>query len=475
MHENYYQSKEFEELLNKYEVAMQHGDSVYFEPDELTDIAEYYHVHGQTAKGRAVCDYALSIFPGATAPTVFKARAAMVIDDKPEEARRILATANDKTDLEYYYMEAELLLFENKPDEAEAYLEKTYQQIDDDDERADFVLDVATLFADYTLFDQAQQWLSRSDETDEPDYRELKARIAVAKGNIDEAENILNSLIDENPYDGSYWNHLASAQLNGGRTRDAINAIDFSIAINPEDQEAIYTKAHALLALNKFEDAAKQFKHYCALSPSDPNGWYYLGMTQLNLEGFEDALDSFRKAEQLNNTNSDIIQQLYQEQAFALAHLERLDEAEQYIEKALEMATDDDQRQEIMVLHGHILLECGQLTSAQQLFLRAILDSHQSPQVYFRIAVSVYDCNYIRLAYKLFNLLFSKVDDSWTEGYSYMALCCHDLDLNDEYLKYLEKACTVNPKEASFVLFELFPADLPVRDYVKYARQSISR
>jgi len=306
MHENYYQSKEFEELLNKYEVAMQHGDSVYFEPDELTDIAEYYHVHGQTAKGRAVCDYALSIFPGATAPTVFKARAAMVIDDKPEEARRILATANDKTDLEYYYMEAELLLFENKPDEAEAYLEKTYQQIDDDDERADFVLDVATLFADYTLFDQAQQWLSRSDETDEPDYRELKARIAVAKGNIDEAENILNSLIDENPYDGSYWNHLASAQLNGGRTRDAINAIDFSIAINPEDQEAIYTKAHALLALNKFEDAAKQFKHYCALSPSDPNGWYYLGMTQLNLEGFEDALDSFRKAEQLNNTNSDI-------------------------------------------------------------------------------------------------------------------------------------------------------------------------
>ena len=47
MHENYYQSKEFEELLNKYEVAMQHGDSVYFEPDELTDIAEYYHVHGQ--------------------------------------------------------------------------------------------------------------------------------------------------------------------------------------------------------------------------------------------------------------------------------------------------------------------------------------------------------------------------------------------------------------------------------------------
>ena len=229
------------------------------------------------------------------------------------------------------------------------------------------------------------------------------------------------------------------------------------------------------MALNKFEDAAKQFKHYCTLSPSAPNGWYYLGMTQLNLEGFEDALDSFRKAEQLNNTNSDIIQQLYQEQAFALAHLERLDEAEQYIEKALEMATDDDQRQEIMVLHGHILLECGQLTSAQQLFLRAILDSHQSPQVYFHIAVSVYDCNYIRLAYKLFNLLFSKVDDSWTEGYSYMALCCHDLDLNDEYLKYLEKACTVNPKEASLVLFELFPADLPVRDYVKYARQSISR
>ena len=470
MHENYYQSKEFEELLNKYEVAMQHGDSVYFEPDELTDIAEYYHVHGQTAKGRAVCDYALSIFPGAT---VFKARAAMVIDDKPDEARRILATANDKTDLEYYYMVAELLLFENKHDEAEAYLEKTYHQIDDDDERADFVLDVATLYADYTLFDQAQHWLSRSDETGEPDYRELKARIAVAKGNIDEAENILNSLIDENPYDGSYWNHLASAQLNGGRTREAINAIDFSIAINPEDQEAIYTKAHALLALNIIFEVGLVVG-CCQYSPCLV-GFVVDDHSGACLEHFEDALDSFRKAEKLNNTNSDIIQQLYQEQAFALAHLERLDEAEEYIEKALEMATDDDQRQEIMVLHGHILLECGQLENAQRLFLRAIIESHQSPQVYFRIAVSVYDCNYIHLAFKLFNLLFSKVDDSWTEGYSYMALCCYDLDLYDEYLKYLEKACTINPKEASLVLFELFPADLPVKDYVKYARQSIKR
>ena len=474
MHDNYYQTKEFEQLLDKYEVAMQHGDSVYFEPDDLTDIAEFYHLHGQTQKARAACDYALNIFPGATAPTVFKARAAMVIDDNPAEARRILATANDKTDLEYYYMEAELLLYENKSDEASAYLQDIFQQLDDEDDRADFVLDVATLYADYQRFEEAQHWLSLSDESDEPDYRELRARIAVSKGDIDEAETILNDLIDEDPYDGRYWNHLASAHLNGGRMHDAIDATDFSIAINPNDQEAIYTKAYALFVLNKYEEAIDNFNHYCALGPSDPNGWYYLGMSYLNIERFDEALESFRKARQLSNINDDILFQIYQEQAFILAHQGQLEEAEQNIAEALKLATTGQQQQELAVLHGHVLLVCGHLLKAHQYFLKAIVDSNQSPHAYLRIAISVYDCGYMRLAYKLFKLLFSQTGEEWADGYAYMALCCYDLALHGEYMHYLEKACTLNPNEAALVLFELFPDNMPVDDYVEYARQSIA-
>ena len=468
MRDHYFQTKEFEELLNKYEVAMKRGDSVYLEPDELTDIAEYYHMHSRTDDAQAACDYALRLFPGATGPTVFKARAAMVIKGDTREARRWLATANDKSDLEYHYMEAELMLYEGHTQEADEYLENLYRQLSDDDDRADLVLDVAT------LFEQASHWLSRSDEPEEADYRELKARIALAQGNYDEGAGILNELIDEDPYDAQYWNHLATAQLNVGRINEAIDATDFSIAINPDDQEAIYTKAHALFALGKYQQATECFDRYCQLNPTDPNGWLYKGMAQLNLEHFDEALRSLQQAEQTcsNEGDNSTLLQVCQEQAFTLARIGQLGQAEQYIEKARKLTTDDRGRHELMVLHGHILLENGHLGKAQRLFLQAILDSHQEPHIYLRIAISVYDCGYTRLAYRLFKMLFEHVDNQWNEGFAYMALCCYDLGRHDEYIHYLEKACTLNPAEATLVLFDLFPDDMPVENYVAYAQQT---
>ncbi|MBQ8047043.1 MAG: tetratricopeptide repeat protein [Prevotella sp.] len=465
--------KEFEELLKKYEVAMQHGDSVYLEPDELTDIAEYYHQHGRTEEALEACDYALNIFPGATAPIIFKARAAMVIDNDTKKARELLAQANDKTDLEYYYMEAELLLYEGQEEEASSYVENVFRSLNDEEDEADFIIDVANLFADYSHYDLAQHWLTRTEERDSSDYRELQARIALSKGNFDEAENILNQLIDEDPYDGQYWNHLASAQLMRNHIAEAIDSTEFSIAINPDDQEAIYTKAHALFALNKYEEAQVWFGRYCRLCPSDQNGWLYQGMTLLNLEQFDKALHCFRTAEKLSHTNEETLLQLYQEEAFTLARQKQIDEAEEYVELAKALVKTDGQRHELLVLHGHILLENGHLLKAQRMFLQAIFESHQSPHVYLRIAISVYDCGYTRLAYRLLLLLFDNVGDKWADGYAYMALCCHDLGRQDEYIKYLKKACLLNQNEAQLVLSELFPAGLPVEKYVEYARQSL--
>ena len=469
MRDHYFETEEFRELLTKYEVATQRGDSVYLEADELSDIADYYHQHGRTEEALAACDYALCLFPGATAPTVFKARAAMVLGNDLALAHRLLDSANDKRHLEYYDLTAELLLNENKTEEAKAFLEDTYRQLDDEDDKADFVINAASLYADYDLYDEAQHWLDRSDEADEADYRELKARIAVARGNYDEGEDILNGLIDEDPYDGQYWNHLASSQLMRNQMKDAIDSTDFSIAINPDDQEAIYTKSQALFALNQFEDAYEWFDRYCRLNPSDQNGWLYRGLTLMNLERIEEAEESFQEAERQPAIGNETLLQIYQEHAFALARLGREKEAERYIQLSMPLATDNEQRLELLVLHGHTLLENGHMAKAQQLFQQAVNESRQSPAIYLRIAVSLLDSGYPRMAYKLFRLVLDNQDNARTEGYAFMALCCYDLHHRDEYLAYLRKAVEVNPDEASLILCDIFPSGLPVTSYVEYA------
>lgn len=64
MSDNVFQSKEFKDNLHKYEATRKAGSSIYLDPDELTDIAEYYHLHGKLNDALEVISTAMEMFPG---------------------------------------------------------------------------------------------------------------------------------------------------------------------------------------------------------------------------------------------------------------------------------------------------------------------------------------------------------------------------------------------------------------------------
>ena len=70
--EKYYSTKEFHEILNRYEESLKTGKQVYFESDELTDIAEYYYKEGRFDDAVATLDYAIRLHPGSAMPLVFR-------------------------------------------------------------------------------------------------------------------------------------------------------------------------------------------------------------------------------------------------------------------------------------------------------------------------------------------------------------------------------------------------------------------
>lgn len=188
MDDNYYQSKKFAGLLKTYEEAIRDHQPLYMEADDLTDIADYYQQRGEFQKAQEAVDYALSLFPNAVAPLAFKARVAALIHGDEKEAWSYLDRIADKTDLDYYYAVAEVMLANKRAQEANQYLEEKYPLIDDEDVE-DYVLDVALLFCDYQQMDYAQQWLDRSHSTEEPDYQEVEARIAMDHGDLKESGN----------------------------------------------------------------------------------------------------------------------------------------------------------------------------------------------------------------------------------------------------------------------------------------------
>ena len=91
-----------------------------------------------------------------------------------------------------------------------------------------------------------------------------------------------------------------------------------------------------------------------------------------------------------------------------------------------------------------------------------------------RIIVSLYDNRYIRSSYILLKNFFRHVDEDWKEGYAYMAVCCLDMNKQDEFLHYLKMAVERNPKEARTVLSGYFPEGMAPEEYYEYMVNKIS-
>ena len=103
MLDDFFNSNEFKKQLQLYE--QDGAEKATLDSEILTDIADYYRSQGQMDKALQAVDYALTLYPGATAPLIFKARAALA-DDDVQRADGYLECIDDKTDLDYHYMKA---------------------------------------------------------------------------------------------------------------------------------------------------------------------------------------------------------------------------------------------------------------------------------------------------------------------------------------------------------------------------------
>ena len=462
----YFDSKEFQQILRQYEESVQQGNSIYMDADELADIADYYQYNGKLDEADQAINMALEYNPDAVGPLLYKAREALSAKDfdlARDYAEHIQAVDQE----EAFYLQGEILICENKLDEADALFEEKIKDIMPD-EWTDYVYDVANIFSDYNAYDKAFMWMARSRGDDSDDFKELMARTLFGLGKYKDSERIFNELIDHNPYSIRYWNALASAQFMNEDYNAAITSSEYAIAIDPHDAESILSKANSLYSLGNYESALTFFKRYSEIMPEDEFGFLHQGTCLINLGKFPEALEVLEQAEHLAEGaegDSSYLPDICQELAFTHSEMHHPETALYYIDKTLDMDCDHINME---VIRGHILLANHSPEEAEEAFKEALRLSDNSPRTMLRIIVSLYDNRYVRTSYLLLKNFFKHVEKDWNEGYSYMALCCMDMKKTDEFLKYLKMAVDRNPKEARTVLGCYFPEDMPPQDYYEY-------
>lgn len=466
--EDYFHSKDFKIILKQYEDAEKQGTYALLDSEELVDVAEYYYNNGNAQRASEIIEEALSIYPGSTAPLLFKARLALIDNNDIDQAEYFTEMIEDKSDLEYFYMKAEIMLSKGDIEEADAYLDARYAEVDEDDKDY-YSIDVAALFIDYECIDKAEKWLSKSAETESTEYKEQAARIFMERGEYEKSKELFNKLIDRNPFSTQYWNSLASAQFFNNNIEESIQSSEYSIAINPNNSAALLNKANGLYNLGNYTEALKYYLRYSEICPTDENGEMLIGFCYLLLDDFEKAIQHFEKAEKLSAPQSQNLVDIYKDWAFALCRLNRIDESMNIIDKTEGLACDHN---EMLVYRGNLMLGCGHFMEAKKYFLQAMKKSGYSPRIFTKIAITVFESGDSKLAYKMFGLLF-KSNKEWTEGYPYYAACCYELGKINEFLVCLNKATTYSPQETKLILGKLFPEGMPPKDYYKYMSDKI--
>jgi tetratricopeptide (TPR) repeat protein len=300
------------------------------------------------------------------------------------------------------------------------------------------------------------------------------ARTLLGLGKFKESQILLNKLLDKDPYCKEYWNALATSQLMSEEYHDAITSSEYALAIDPKDTEALANKANGLANLSNFEEALKYYQRYIEIEPDNAYILFQSGACLVNLGRNEEALDVLLKALSLTPEGAEQLPILYQELAFCYNALKQFDKAMEMLDKTKDLDCD---HVDVMVTRGHLQLGNGNVKAAQKSFIQAIADSESDPYVILRIAISLYDNAYIQACYDMFMKLFTviwKNHPEFTEGYSFMALCCYELNKPDEFLKYLKLACEKDPLEVKNTLAFLFPEEMEVKEYYRYMKELIN-
>lgn len=464
-------NSELEDNIRKYEDAKAKGESIYLDTDTLMDIADYYYSKDYVSKAIEVVDYAIALFPGATLPLCFRARKAL--NDKDIDlALQYADMIEDKSDIEYIFLKAEIYTFNGEANKADSLLEQFYES-STDDEKDSFAIDAAKMYFDYEADEYCKKWMDKCIDKQQTLYKELLSRWYITKRQFAEAEEILNTLLDKNPFSASYWTQLASAQFLANNISKSFESCDYALAIDSNYADAVMFKANCLCSIENYEEAIQYYKKYVELVPKSEVGHMFLGICYSNTEKYQEAIPYLLSAAEYCDANSENAVAIYKELAFCYSAVHNLADALSYIDKAQQLP--DSNMADIECLRSICYMANGEMTEAKNHLDKAtaIADDEQKRQILIDFSAAAIDSKRPDIAYNILTVVLHNGIQQ-NDGWSFYALACFQLGYASEFVASLKKACDINPTEARQVLSGLFPPGISVDDYVSYSKQLLS-
>lgn len=449
----YFDKPEFRAILARYEDMLLGDSTSYFEAIELTDIAEYYAMQGDSERAEAALDYALRLHPDNLDALIFKARARL-ISGHPNEARHIIDTIADQRDREVIFLRAELLLATQQHTQAEALLRML---IEEENYEANTYADIIDLLVDNGQADMANLWIDEAINR-YPDHQMLTESAAynhVLQERFDEAIELYNRLLDIDPYSAFYWEELGKVYFRIENYEKAIEAFEFVIAINGDEcYYALYAVANCYFNIGNYERAETYYHTLHERYPETVDPLFHMGMCRVNQGDDDGALDYFTQALITIPEGSEEQAQIYSQMALIFSRKGQHDKAVSYTDEALRICPDNA---ELIIMKGHELLSQGHYEESTETFLHALEhDTDNAERSLFLIGVSMLENGHCEMSHYILRML--KDNPAIEPEVLYPYLCFCEWTLREENFKDTLAEALIQCPQKTYEIFSLPPA-----------------
>lgn len=156
-------------------------------------------------------------------------------------------------------------------------------------------------------------------------------------GNLDEAEALYRTILEETPNDPQVLSMLGMAQLQRGNWEEGVRFLNASLEIDPDQPDTLNNFGYALHMIGRHEEALAKFDRAIELFPDHTSAYYNRGNLQQNLGLHQEACASYQKALALRSNHPDTLIRL----GNSYAALDLKDEALTNYIKALNLRPND--------------------------------------------------------------------------------------------------------------------------------------
>ena len=135
----------------------------------------------------------------------------------------------------------------------------------------------------------------------------IQSNDLVKKQNVERAEHFLTEALKLDSCFADAWNNLGTLYFNQMKYAEALEYYDNAVRCRPDFTVGYFNRANTAYELKEYYRALKDLDIVIKNKPDTSTVYFLQGLINTRLRKFNEALSSFRKAQSLDQRNSEIL------------------------------------------------------------------------------------------------------------------------------------------------------------------------